>query len=77
MKSAVTDPLDNTLDDPTRPAELVLGNNDFTTLTEKVSDIVLERKTPLAWYVIPAAMLVLWLVGQIAVLGPARRASRV
>ena len=33
--------------------------------------------TPLAWYVIPAAMLVLWLVGQLAVLGPARRASRV
>ncbi len=51
MKSSVTDPLDNTLDDPTRPAELVLGNNNFTTLTEKVSDIVLERKTPLAWYV--------------------------
>lgn len=33
--------------------------------------------TPLAWYVIPIAMLVLWFVGQAAVLGPARRASRV
>ena len=32
---------------------------------------------PLAWYVIPAAMLVLWVVGQAAVAGPARRASRV
>jgi putative ABC transport system permease protein len=32
---------------------------------------------PLAWYVIPAAMLVLWVVGQVAVAGPARRASRV
>lgn len=31
--------------------------------------------TPIAWYIIPAAMLVLWLVGQAAVYGPARRAS--
>lgn len=33
--------------------------------------------TPLAWYMIPVAMLILWLVGQIAVLGPAQWASRV
>lgn len=33
--------------------------------------------TPIAWYVIPAAMIALWLVGQGAVLGPARRASLV
>jgi putative ABC transport system permease protein len=32
---------------------------------------------PLAWYMVPLAMLVLWLVGQVAVFGPARRASRV
>jgi putative ABC transport system permease protein len=31
--------------------------------------------TPLAWYVIPIAMVVLWVVGQVAVAGPARRAS--
>jgi len=31
--------------------------------------------TPLAWYVIPVAMIVLWFVGQIAVAGPARKAS--
>ena len=31
--------------------------------------------TPIAWYIIPAAMLALWLVGQVAVYGPARRAS--
>jgi putative ABC transport system permease protein len=31
--------------------------------------------TPIAWYIIPAAMLVLWTVGQVAVFGPARRAS--
>ena len=33
--------------------------------------------TPMAWYIIPAAMVVLWLVGQAAVYGPARRASLV
>jgi putative ABC transport system permease protein len=32
---------------------------------------------PLAWYVIPAGMLALWLVGQFAVAGPARRASNI
>ena len=31
--------------------------------------------TPIAWYIIPVAMVVLWLVGQGAVYGPARRAS--
>jgi putative ABC transport system permease protein len=33
--------------------------------------------TPIGWYLVPAAMLVLWLVGQVAVFGPARRASMV
>ncbi len=33
--------------------------------------------TPLAWYVIPVAMIVLWVVGQAAVAGPARRASAI
>ena len=32
---------------------------------------------PLAWWVIPIGMLILWLVGQIAVAGPARRASNI
>ena len=31
----------------------------------------------IAWYLIPAAMLTLWFVGQVAVLGPARRATTV
>lgn len=31
--------------------------------------------TPIAWYIVPAAMVLLWLVGQGAVYGPARRAS--
>ena len=33
--------------------------------------------TPLAWYVVPAAMIVLLIVGQAAVAGPARRASNI
>ena len=33
--------------------------------------------TPLAWYVIPIAMVILWTVGQVAVAGPARRASNI
>ena len=32
---------------------------------------------PLAWYVIPVGVLVLWVVGQLAVAGPARRASNI
>ena len=31
----------------------------------------------IAWYIVPAAMLTLWVVGQAAVYGPARRASLV
>lgn len=31
--------------------------------------------TPIAWYLVPLAMLSLWIVRQIAVYGPARRAS--
>ena len=33
--------------------------------------------TPITWYIIPAAMVALWAVGQFAVYGPARRASLV
>lgn len=33
--------------------------------------------TPIGWYIIPLAMVVLWMVGQAAVYGPARRASLV
>ena len=32
---------------------------------------------PLAWYVIPIAMIALWTVGQVAVAGPARKASNI
>ena len=33
--------------------------------------------TPMNWWVVPAAMIILWLVGQAAVAGPARRATRI
>jgi putative ABC transport system permease protein len=33
--------------------------------------------SPMSWYVIPAAMVILWVVGQIAVAGPAQRASNI
>jgi putative ABC transport system permease protein len=33
--------------------------------------------TPMAWWVVPVAMVVLWLVGQAAVAGPARRATKI
>ena len=33
--------------------------------------------TPLAWYVIPVGMVILWFVGQVAVAGPARKASNI
>ncbi len=32
---------------------------------------------PISWYVIPLAMLALWTVGQVAVAGPARKASKI
>ncbi len=33
--------------------------------------------TPMAWWTVPLAMLVLWIVGQLAVAGPARRAAAI
>jgi Ni/Fe-hydrogenase subunit HybB-like protein len=43
--------LDNTFDDPRRRAPLVLGDNDFTTVTETVCGVVERPKPPLAWYI--------------------------
>jgi Ni/Fe-hydrogenase subunit HybB-like protein len=42
---------DNTIEDPTRRPKLILGDNDFTTVTEKVCSIAERRKPPRAWYV--------------------------
>ncbi|HEX6851910.1 MAG TPA: NrfD/PsrC family molybdoenzyme membrane anchor subunit [Candidatus Polarisedimenticolaceae bacterium] len=43
--------LDNTTDDPTRRAPLILGENDYASVTEKVCRIVEAPKPPKAWYV--------------------------
>jgi molybdopterin-containing oxidoreductase family membrane subunit len=42
---------DNTADDPTRRAQLILGGHDFTSITEKVCSIVERPRPPRAWYV--------------------------
>ncbi len=44
--------------DPRQRAPLVLGNNDFTTVTDKVTELAL-RRTPTAWYVAFAVSLFL------------------
>ena len=48
-------------------------------LTIGLNMIMIEEfaLTRVAWYLVPAAMAILMLVGQVAVLGPARRASSV
>ncbi len=53
MAEAVLDDkaLDNTSDDPKRRAPLIVGGNDFTSVTEKVCSIVEKPKPPRAWYV--------------------------
>ena len=43
--------LDNTVEDPGRRAPLVLGDHDFTTVTEKVCALAERPKPPRAWYI--------------------------
>jgi len=43
--------LDNTGDDPTVRARLVVGDNDFHSVTEKVCGVV-ERPQPKIWWVV-------------------------
>ena len=43
--------LDNTGDDPAVRARLVVGDNDFHSVTEKVCGIVEMPKTPKLWWV--------------------------
>jgi len=53
-----------TLDPEVGRAPLVLGNNDFASVSEKVSSIV-ERKTPIGWYILFAfstSLLLVWLL---------------
>jgi len=49
--SSVPFPLDNTAEDPRRRAPLVLGEQDFTTVTDTVCEIVERRTPPRAWTV--------------------------
>ena len=53
MSEMALDPgrLDNTVDDPTRRAPLVTGNNDFASVTAKVCSIVEAKHPPKFWYV--------------------------
>ncbi len=48
MSTAVAD---NTIDDPRQRPLLILGDNNFTTITDKVAGIVEKPKPPKAWYV--------------------------
>jgi molybdopterin-containing oxidoreductase family membrane subunit len=67
MSSTVADSLaylDNTTDDPTRRAPLVVGDNDYASVTEAVCRIPEQRRTPMAWYLALAAS-----VGLTGVLG--------
>jgi Ni/Fe-hydrogenase subunit HybB-like protein len=59
MRSAAADEFDNTFEDPTRQTPLVLGNNDFTTVTDKVCGIVERPRPPRAWYIAFTASLAL------------------
>ncbi len=43
--------IDNTFDDPTRRAPLVLGHDEFRTVTEKICGVNEARRAPRAWYV--------------------------
>ena len=43
--------IDNTVDDPTRRAPLVLGDNTFTTITDKVNGIA-AKKPPAGWWLL-------------------------
>jgi molybdopterin-containing oxidoreductase family membrane subunit len=43
--------IDNTFDDPTRRAPLVLGHDNFASVTEKICGVNEARRAPLGWYV--------------------------
>ena len=51
--------LDNTTDDPSRRAPLVVGGHDFHFVTEAVCGIVEKERTPLAWWVALAVSMTL------------------
>ncbi|QDT38230.1 NrfD/PsrC family molybdoenzyme membrane anchor subunit [Stratiformator vulcanicus] len=48
--SAISPTLDTTIEVPGRRTPLVIGNNDYNSVTETVAGVH-ERKTPLGWYI--------------------------
>jgi molybdopterin-containing oxidoreductase family membrane subunit len=52
---ALVDELDNTRNDPGTRPELILGGQDFGSVTDKVCGIVERPKPPLAWYALLGA----------------------
>ncbi len=52
MNRSITLEHDNTFNDPTKRAPLITGDNDFTSVTEKVSQIVEAPKPPRIWYIL-------------------------
>ena len=54
MSTTGNDYLDNTGFDPSVRAKLVVGDNDFHSITEKVCGIPEQKKTPTAWWVLLA-----------------------
>jgi molybdopterin-containing oxidoreductase family membrane subunit len=62
--------LDNTSDDPTRRAPLVIGGNDFASVTEKVCSLAERPKPTRAWYIAFGISVVTtaWLMGLVVYL---------
>jgi molybdopterin-containing oxidoreductase family membrane subunit len=61
---------DNTGDDPTRRAPLVIGGNDFASVTEKVCSLAEQPKPTRAWYIAfgISCALTTWLMGLVVYL---------
>ncbi|MGI9013724.1 MAG: NrfD/PsrC family molybdoenzyme membrane anchor subunit [Phycisphaerales bacterium] len=57
-------PADNTYDDPARRAPLIVGNHNFTTITDTVCQVIERPRPPRAWYIAFAiSVLVLMMLG--------------
>ena len=44
-------PIDNTLDDPTKRSPLVLGHDDFASVTNTICNVNERYRPPRAWYI--------------------------
>ncbi len=47
----ITVPVDNTYDDPTRRAPLIVGTHDFGSVTDVVCQVIERPRPPRAWYI--------------------------